>query len=173
MRPSLPLALALVACGGAPPREIPAPAPNSSAGALAAVPERPPDPCSRTAELVRIARVPETENDLMLTPDPGFGQKTIHFAGSLNDDRFPDLIVYFNDTCGSTHECMRGVYLGCGEEKYLPVWGPEYAFDMRPTDTETANGYRLIKHTARTGEYEAIDVELHFDGRSYEPAPRP
>ncbi|HVK69040.1 MAG TPA: hypothetical protein VM694_31500 [Polyangium sp.] len=163
MRPSLLLALALVACGGAPPRERPA----------VAEPLRAPLPCTRIAELVRIERVPETENELTLTPNPGFGQKTTHFEGSLNDDRYPDLIVYFNDTCGSTHECMRGVYLGCGEGEYLPVWGPEYTFAMQPSEFPTSNGYRLIKQTDRTSEYEASVVDLHFDGRSYQPVPPP
>ncbi|HVK67612.1 MAG TPA: hypothetical protein VM694_24170 [Polyangium sp.] len=178
MRPSLLLALALVACGGAPPQEsavvhVPmASASHSSTGALVAEPLRDPEPCTRANERVRIERVSETENTIWQTPDPGFGQMSIHFAGSLNDDRFPDLIVYFNDTCGSTHECMRGVYLGCGEGEYLPVWGPEYASDMQPTDTETANGYRRIRYTVRVSEYEASVVELSFDGQSYLPLPR-
>ncbi|MDI1444933.1 hypothetical protein [Polyangium sp. 6x1] len=177
MRPSLLLALALVACGGTPPRpavDVATPrASHASTGALVAEPLRDPEPCTPVAELVRIERVPGTENDTTLTPDPGSGQTSIHFAGSLNDDRFPDLIVYFNDTCGSTHECMSGVYLGCGEEEYLPVWGPEYAFDLKVKGTETANGYRLIQHISRAGEFEADVVDLHFDGQSYQPAPRP
>ncbi|MDC0741028.1 hypothetical protein [Polyangium mundeleinium] len=178
MRPSLLLALALVACGGAPPREMPAVhvatarASHSSSGALVAEPLRDPEPCTRVAELVRIERVPETENDTTLTPDSGFGHKSIHFAGSLNGDRFPDLIIYYNDTCGSTHECMCGVYLGCGNGEYLPVWGPEYAFELQVTDTETANGYRLIRHISRAGEMDAIVVDLHFDGQSYQPVPQ-
>ncbi|MDI1435124.1 hypothetical protein [Polyangium sorediatum] len=175
MRPSL--LLALVACGGAPPPERPAVhvatarASFSSTGALVAEPLRDPAPCTRVAELVRIERVSEPENGITLTPDPGMGQKSIHFEGSLNGDRFPDLILSFNDTMGSTHECMSGVYLGCGEGEYLPVWGPEYAFDLKVTDTETANGYRLIQHISRAGEFEAIVTDLHFDGQSYHPAP--
>ncbi|MDI1482062.1 hypothetical protein [Polyangium sp. y55x31] len=178
MRPFLPLALALVACGGAPPQEstavhvATASASHASTRALVAEPLRDPEPCTRAAELVRIERVPEAENEIRMTPDPGSGEKSIHFTGSLNDDRFPDLIVYFNDTCGSTHECMRGVYLGCGEGEYLPVWGPEYAFDLKVTDTETANGYRLIQHISRAGEFEAIVDDLHFDGQSYQPVPQ-
>jgi hypothetical protein len=66
---------------------------------------------------------------IWLEPDdggPGERHAKGHDWADLNADGLGDAILDMGQ-CGSRGDCVYGVFLGCGQGYFTPVWGPEYA----------------------------------------------
>lgn len=74
-----------------------------------------------------------------MDPDHGAyeGKGILSWQIDLNGDRALDLGVTLMGTSGSKGEAVRSVFVNCGHEEYVTVWGPDYIFAIElPSDAD-------------------------------------
>jgi hypothetical protein len=89
----------------------------------------------------------------------------ISWRGRLDSDERDDLILFFHGTAGNWGEILFSAYVGCGNGRYAPVFGPDYALELVPADQD-AGGYRRLRWVTRIASNErpgTITTELRFD----------
>ena len=104
------------------------------------------------------------------------GTTKMSWSGDLNQDGQQDLVLRFYEDCGNWGHCPYGVYVGCGEDRYVPVWGPGhgsqdgYASGLEVT-FERSSGWsdlKLIQRVTTNDDDYAVASTLRFSDSSYE-----
>ncbi len=182
MGPTLTVALAAGAC-----RQSATPVATQSAAPVATqtsapVAARTPESAIMPSELAspppcRPAPKPETNHpcsvqtlvslptDGSLIPYGDGSEGEVTWRGKLDPDDRDDLILLFHGTAGNWGEILFSAYLGCGNGGYAPVFGPDYALELLPTDPEPS-GYRRLRAVSRNASHDhpgTITTELRFD----------
>ncbi|MDF3071441.1 MAG: hypothetical protein K0R38_7042 [Polyangiaceae bacterium] len=107
-------------------------APPTSSSSAAALPVQspgslvaPPSPCLTGS-------VPLQAGDVGAEVGSGAVGGVVSWLGKLNEDDWIDVIVLFPEGCSGYGECEHSVYLGCGGDRFAPVYGPEYSVTLKP-----------------------------------------
>ena len=89
----------------------------------------------------------------------------VTWRGRLDSDARDDLVLVYHGTAGNWGEVLFSAYVGCGDERYAPVFGPDYALELVPTNSD-ATGYRRLRWVTRLASHDkpgTIATELRFD----------
>ena len=141
-------ALAAGACRGGETLESAAHSETASSG-QAGCPEQVASPAVRVQHL----RSEEDREVFAVDPEPELGGEASRmWEGDLNGDGHADLVLRFFELCGNYGDCPFAVYAGCGEDRFVPVWGPRYAVALE-----------IPKSSPSAGWAELVQVELHED----------
>jgi hypothetical protein len=123
---------------------------------------------------VRIGQV-RSEDDrtiMKVTPNPELGgEASLMWRGDLNADGEEDLMLRFFELCGNAGECPWAVYAGCGEDRYVSVWGPEYTVQLEAPSAKVRQGWadltRIVRITTTQRDY-ASKSTLRFSNGAYQ-----
>lgn len=93
----------------------------------------------------------------------------VSFRGALNGDSFEDLLVRYPESCSGYGECEHAAYFGCGDARFVRVYGPEYSVELS-VQSSSVNGARTLEEVRRTDSAEdpgATRAVLRYDGTRY------
>lgn len=155
------------------PAPAPAPAPVAARtleaatmpSELASPPSCKPAPKPETDHPCSVQALVSLPTDGSLIPFGDGSEGEVTWRGKLDPDDRDDLILLFHGTAGNWGEILFSAYLGCGNGGYAPVFGPDYALELLPTDREPS-GYRRLRALSRNASHDhpgTITTELRFD----------
>jgi hypothetical protein len=144
--------------------------PDAGGGGAAA---RLPGPCERE-DVVRITPLSkEARPVLRIEPDPGHNTAIRQAELDLDGRNQLDLYVLFPEDFGSDGAQVQALYAHCKDDRYAPVWGPEYTLELKALDTRF-NGWREVKRREKVGTHEKPDIAwyvMRFQEFTYQDRP--
>jgi hypothetical protein len=88
----------------------------------------------------------------------------VTWRGHLDADGRDDLVLVYHGTAGNWGEILFSAYLGCGDNRYAPVFGPDYALELAPADPEPS-GTRRLRWVTRLASHDrpgTVTTELRL-----------
>jgi hypothetical protein len=110
---------------------------------------------------------------MTVDPNPELGgEASLMWRGDLNKDGQDDLMLRFFELCGNEGECPWAVYAGCGEDRFVTVWGPDYSVQLEVSRAGAEQGWadleRTVRITTRKRDYPSKQT-LRFTRGAYSP----